>query len=221
MAKAKKFSGQVTADTIEVRFAFSGKVTRVYKHPGDQVKVGDWLASLDRKVLQIDLDRELADYERVRAEFEIFVLAHPNPGNDREKYEKIQAQSVLNSAVKAVELAKYQLDNADMKSPTAGVVVSDGGLRPGLFVTPSSHPFEVLDSASIRFVFEAGWDDLPEFAPGSNVKVKLIGRPDPVSGTILPLVPHSSPASKSRPQIRVGLAESPAILPGLPGEVLI
>ncbi|OGD02685.1 hypothetical protein A2354_01565 [Candidatus Amesbacteria bacterium RIFOXYB1_FULL_47_12] len=108
-----------------------------------------------------------------------------------------------------------------MKSPVAGVVVSDSSLRPGLFVTPSSHPFEVLDSASIRFVFEADWDDLSKFAPGSTVKIKLIGRPDPVSGTILPLVPHSSPASKSRPQIRVGLAESPAILPGLPGEVLI
>ena len=132
MPKDNPYKGNIAADTIEVRFAFSGKVARILKKPGDRVRAGELLASLETKVLQAELDKELADYERVRAEFEIFAVKVRDPQTDIEKFEKTRMQSLLNAAVKAVELAKYRMDQTALASPVEGIVVSDDGLRPGM-----------------------------------------------------------------------------------------
>ncbi len=149
MGYDKSMKGKVTADIIDVRFAFAGKVARVYKHPGDSVKTGDWLASLDRKELQTILDKELADFEKVRAEFEIFVLNNPKPADDMTKYKKIQAQASLNASVKAVELAKLNLDAVDLKSPVNGIVIDNSQLRVGINITPGSYSYKILDMDSV------------------------------------------------------------------------
>ena len=73
------FKGVVKARIIDARFATSGKVSVVKKFTGDTVKKGDLLSSLERKTAQATLDRELADFERVRADFEIFNQKNPNP----------------------------------------------------------------------------------------------------------------------------------------------
>lgn len=61
------FEGIVKGNVIDVRFALSGKVLRVSARTGDIVKKWDLIASLDRKILQTELDRQLADFEKVRA----------------------------------------------------------------------------------------------------------------------------------------------------------
>ncbi len=38
------------------------------------------------------MDKGLGDYEKIRAEFEIFALSNPNPSDDRTKYEKTEVQ---------------------------------------------------------------------------------------------------------------------------------
>lgn len=148
MPEEKNYIGQVVTEVVETRFAYSGKVANVYKKPGDRVKIGDFLASLDRKILQTMLDRELADYEKVRAEFEIFALQNPNPTDDKTKYLKTEAQATLDAAVKTVEIAKYNLDEADLKSPVNGVVLDNNGMRTGMYVTPGSYAYQLLDSDS-------------------------------------------------------------------------
>jgi len=167
---------KVTADIIDVRFAFAGKTVRVYKHPGDSVKTGDWLASLDRKELQTILDKELADFEKVRAEFEIFVLNNPNPPDDMTKYKKIQAQASLNASVKAVELAKLNLDAFVLKSPVNVIVIDDSQLRVGINITPGGYSYKIMDTDSV--VIEAETD----------LEVKLGQKVE--SGEIVAVVPN-------------------------------
>jgi multidrug resistance efflux pump len=159
MAEGKKFSGVIKAEVIEARFAFSGKVENVFKKPGNAVKIGEFLATLDRKLLQTTLDKELADFEKIRAEFEIFGLKNPNPGDDITKYQKVQTQATLNAAVKAVEIAKYNLDEADLKSPVAGIILDNNGLRTGMYVTPGSYAYQILDNDSIHVEIEISSDE--------------------------------------------------------------
>jgi multidrug resistance efflux pump len=175
--------GVVTGEIIDVRFAFAGKVARVSKIPGDIVKIGDFLASLDRKELQSILDKELADYEKVRAEFEIFVINNPNPADEKTKYEKVQAQALLNASVKAVELAKINLDAADLKSPVNGIVVENSGLRAGMNITPGSYSYRILDTDSLVIETEENLN------PGQKVSI----------GTVLPMIP----AVKGKAVIRI------------------
>ena len=51
---ANKFAGQIKGRTIEARFAFSGKLVALRKNIGDSVSKGEVLASLDRKLLQLE-----------------------------------------------------------------------------------------------------------------------------------------------------------------------
>jgi hypothetical protein len=55
----------------------------------------------------MELDRQLADYEKARAEFELHILkAGKEPGNDEDKYQRQIKQAQLNAAVKEVEPVK-------------------------------------------------------------------------------------------------------------------
>lgn len=170
---SRTFTGKVIADIIEVRFPFSGQVSAISKNVGDQVKKGQFLAKLDQKILQAELDRELADYEKTRAEFEIFVVRQGEPQNDIAKYEKTRIQAQLNSSVKAVELAKARLDQANLYSPVNGVVIDDGGNRPGLYITPASNSYRILDSDSLRFRIEIEIDDFASFSTEQPVTITI------------------------------------------------
>lgn len=176
----------VFTDEISVRFPFSGQIIRVFKRAGDQVNKGEPLAQLDPKILQVELDRELADYEKVRAQFEIFNREHPDVSDDTVKYLKTIAQAELNSAVKAVEIAKNRLDQARLLSPIRGLVVSDGGCRAGLYATPASNAFVILDADSIRLRVELS--EYVQSVPSSqSYSVSVAGQKISLTpGTILP-----------------------------------
>ena len=124
---SNKFSGQVWGRNVETRFAFSGKLVSLRKNAGDSVSKGEIIASLDRQILQADLDRQLAQNQQVRADFEIFNIRFKNPGDDITRYNKSSQQASLDASVKEVEQAKYRLDQADLTSPVAGVILDMGG----------------------------------------------------------------------------------------------
>ncbi|KKU57555.1 MAG: hypothetical protein UX80_C0013G0003 [Candidatus Amesbacteria bacterium GW2011_GWA2_47_11b] len=156
-----KYEAVTWAEEIEVRFAYSGKVAHVAKKAGDRVNKGNLLASLDRKMLQAELDRQLADFERTRAEFEI--AAKKLGGSETDVYLKKGEQARLNVAVKDVELAKYKLDMADLFCPVNGLVKSAGGLRPGLNVSPASNPFVIIDLDTLVYRLRVAAKDVEKF----------------------------------------------------------
>lgn len=169
------FKGVVKARLVDVRFATSGKITVVKKFTGDTVKKGDHIASLDRKVPQVTLDRELADFEKVRADFEIFNQKNPNPTEAIDKYLKVEKQASLNASVKNVELAKAVLDQCDLYSPVDGIIMDDNSVVPGLNITPASSSFKIIDSSSYYVEVEIGDKDIGKFQKPCDVTVKVRG----------------------------------------------
>lgn len=137
MTKKKK---KDTRRKIELRFYQSGTLAWIKVQKGDEVKKGQALAGLDPKLDKIDLDIALADYRRVRAEFEKVARKYPNPGNEEEKGIKEIAQAKLDSAVKKVEKYKYRQEKLTLISPVSGKVVDDSDLVAGMNITPSGFP---------------------------------------------------------------------------------
>lgn len=213
MAKGS-YQGTIAADIIEVRFAYSGKVARVNKRRGDRVKQGEVLASLDRTVWQKELEVQLAQYEKVRADFEIFAQKNPQPGDDITKYLKTAEQAGLNAAVKEVELAKMRVDMADLTSPVNGVVVEDGDNRTGLYVTPASNAYRVLDGDSLRLAVELEPEEAAGTPGAREVKVSAGGRE--VTGKTR--LPYPMPSGKKY-TLEVSLTDTSGLTPGMPGEV--
>jgi multidrug efflux pump subunit AcrA (membrane-fusion protein) len=180
----KRFTGTIWSDVIEVRFATSGKITHINKTVGDYVKKGEMLAGLDKKLRQADLDRQLADYEKQRAEFEIFNLQPPNETAELVKYLKVRQQASLNSSVKEVEIVKMNLDQLDLFCPVNGQILDAGGNVAGLYVTPASSVFKISNLDTLRFRIEVDQEDLDFFTKQREIKVKnisgimLLPRPD-------------------------------------------
>jgi multidrug resistance efflux pump len=170
---SKSFKGEVKARIVEARFALSGKVANVAKHTGDTVKKWGLIASLDRKILQTELDAELADYEKVRADFEIFGQKNPNPTEMIDKYLKTEKNAELTGSVKSVELVKARLDQADLFSPVDGIILDDSGIVPGLYVTPANSSIKIIDTGSYYVEVEVEEKEIKNFVEPKDSSVKI------------------------------------------------
>ncbi|MDP1743335.1 MAG: hypothetical protein Q8L51_00940 [Candidatus Amesbacteria bacterium] len=140
-----KFPGTMWGRTIEVRFAFSGKLVALRKNISDNVNKGEVLASLDRKLLQLELDQKLADHMVIRNK-------------------KVLVQADLDASVRDVEQAKYKLDQVDLITPITGIVLDDGGCKINMNITPSANSFVILDTASVVFRAQIKPEDVNKFA---------------------------------------------------------
>jgi multidrug resistance efflux pump len=207
------FKGVVKARIVDVRFATSGRLTVVKKFTGDSVKKGDLLACLDRKVLQTTLDRELADFEKVRADFEIFNQKNPNPTEAIDKYLKTEKQAMLNASVKSVELAKANLDQCDLFSPVEGIVMDDSNVIAGLNITPAGSSFKIIDTSSYFVEIEIKEKDFENFQKPRDVVVRVQG----IGKTIKSQTSQVLSDSK-RFYVRVPVSGD-GLLVGLPSEV--
>ena len=211
------FKGQVKANIIDVRFAIAGKVSSVAKKTGDVVKKWGLVASLDRKILQTELDSQLADYEKARADFEIFNQKNPDPQEAVDKYLKTEKQAVLNASVKDVELAKAKLDQADLFSPVDGIILDDNSIVPGIYVTPAGSLVRIIDTSS--FYFEIGTDqkDIELFKEEKTVKVKIEGfTPNEIEGKISPVFSDGKSFF-----VKIPLNNIQGLLLGMNGEIKI
>lgn len=213
----KTFKGVVKCRVIEVRFGISGKVASVAKEVGDSVRKGEILASLDKKSLQTELDRQLADYERVRAEFEIFNLEKGEPKDDVARFLKTQKQAQLNASVKDVELAEGKLDMADLFSPVEGTVVDDSNVAAGIYITPSSSPFKIAENKYF-LEMEVNQDEVALFLKPQKLALQIPGLDKAIETTSsLPVLPES----KGKFLVKADLADSSGLISGLTAEVVI
>lgn len=198
---ASSIPGIVTAKVIDVRFAFSGKISAIYKKENDRIKRGEWLASLDKKLLQTELDKELLDYEKVRSAFE------------KDKF----LQNALDISVKNVELAKMRLDQADLVCPVDGKVI-ESDLAVGLNATPASQSVKVLDENSFSFQFKVSQNELGNFLTPRKAWVSFYkGKEDDVEVETTPPVIGENGKFK----VSARLPYSDKILPGMEGEIIL
>jgi multidrug resistance efflux pump len=207
------FDGVIKARIVEVRFAVAGKIVGVRKLVGDRVTKWELIASLDRKMLQTELDSQLADFERVRAEFEIFNQKNPDPQSAIDKYLKTEKQAALNISVKDVELAKARLDQCDLFSPVEGIILDDSGIVVGINTTPAGGAIKIIDSSSYFFEFEIEQKDIPFFSESKETKVELPGIGMEVVGKTSLVIPDGKKFF-----VRVPIMDNRGLLLGLNGK---
>lgn len=188
---ADTYQGEVKAKIVEVRFSMSGMVSYVAKKTGDLVSKGNVLASLDKKVLQRELDSELLDYEKVRADFEAYGLKNGEPVDDMGRFLKKQKQASLDLSVKSVELAKARLDQVNLFSPVSGVIIDDSNIAAGIYVSPASSPFIVLDTSSFYFEFEIDQEDLVKFKEPIEMEILIPPFEEKYLGKTKAILPYS------------------------------
>lgn len=209
------FKGEIKARIIEVRFAISGKIAKVNRVIDEKINKGELLASLDRKILQTELNLQLSDYEKVRSDWDNFTLKNPNPTNDL-LFTKQQKQASLNSSVQQVEIAKAKLDQCDLFSPITGIILDDGGIVEGQYITPSANSIKIIDFNSYYFEFEIEQNDIQKFSQNIKGKISLTGVGGEIDGETIGIF-----ADGKKFFVKVNLVNPQNLLLGMKGEIKI
>lgn len=176
-------NGVVRTKVIGLRFAISGNVSKIYKSRWQTVAKSEIVASLNKKIFQTQLEKELKEYESARAGFEIYSARKSHASDPLDRYFETQEQSRLDTSVKNVELAKAALDNCDLISPVNGVILEDSNIVEGMNITPASSTFSVMDFSS--FYAEAGIEQsqFTMFKSQHNAQVVIDGFDGYFTGT--------------------------------------
>jgi multidrug resistance efflux pump len=168
-----EYSGHVSAEIYLLRFSESGRLKEINCAPSNLVKKGDLLAAIDPTPVQTQLDIELADYRRIRSEFDQLTRQLPIPKTEDEKTKKEIAQSRLDVSVKTVEKYKLTLDSLNLHAPFDAVIISTEGLAPGVNITPSGFPIIVADTKTAVFAVSLPESDFYSLSPGQSGQISL------------------------------------------------
>ena len=139
-------------------FPSSGKISWVGVTEGQKVNRGQGLVSLDKTVLNTVYQQSLNNYRNYQAAAENAVDSvkdHPKDESFAQKATRTSAEVARDNAYDAMIAAKYNLDNATLLSPFAGIVSSLSFANPGINISLADTVVEVVDPSSLYFEVDA------------------------------------------------------------------
>lgn len=162
LSETLTLSGQIAAEEdITLRFQTAGHLAWVGVKEGDFVKKFQTLASLDQQSVRKNLEKELANYLKVRNNFEGTKETYQNAViTDAIKRILENSQADLNSAVLNVELVDLTRKFSNLWTPIEGIVVFVGTPVAGVNVTPQQAEFRVVNPKTLYFAATADQADV-------------------------------------------------------------
>lgn len=150
---------------------FEGYLSTVQVRPGDTVKTGDLLLSLDQSDLRVERAAALAERQRFASEME-------RAEADQKLADLRAARAAFAQAQARLELIDYRLSRAEMRAPFDGVVV-DGDLREriGAPVKPGDVLMKVSRLAGLYVEMRVPERDVDLIAGSKTAEVAFTTRP--------------------------------------------
>jgi RND family efflux transporter MFP subunit len=168
-------SGKIKSNTIlPLQFQTAGFLTYVGAKPGDEVKKGQLIASLDQGQLQKSLQKQLNDYMTNRWNFDQDqkITYQDQALSDTIKRALDKNQFSLNNSVLNVEIADIALKYSNLFSPINGIITDESTSHAGVNITPLS-TFTVADYNDIAFSIDVDETDISKVQIGQLVNIKL------------------------------------------------
>ncbi len=187
------------AQRLEVSAPVSGVVEQVQVMPGQVVRSGDILLTLDATPFKADLAEARAEQERAtadeadarrdleRAEELYRRTVSPTTELDAARLRHARAQAALAAAQARLERRRWQLAQAEVRAPYTAVVL-ERRAEPGMTVAAQCQPPVLLRlAAADRLVARARLtpEQAAGLAPGSEVEVLVAGAIHPAKVSAL------------------------------------
>jgi RND family efflux transporter MFP subunit len=189
-AQAQKYSvekGQVSAELIltgavkadedaVLYFPAAGKISWVGVKEGDKVAKGQALASLDRTTLNAAYQQALNNVRMYEANVD---YVHDElKGKDTsetfsEKDTRTTAEVAKDNAYDSLRAAEYNLANATLISPFAGVVSFLAHPFSGVNILPTESQVEIVNPKTIYFEVTADQSEVVDIKMADDVKITL------------------------------------------------
>jgi HlyD family secretion protein len=202
-----------------------GRVTAVLVQPGDWVKAGQVLATVDRsvqaqtaeslqaqiKVAQADATLQQAELERAQALVGRGFISK----SDIETKIATRDAAIARVRVAQAQLAQQRATNGrlDIRAPDAGLVLTRQ-VDPGQIVGPGSGTlFRVAQRGELELRAQLAQSDLAGLHVGAPAQVTPVGSDRHFSGTVWQVSPVIDPTTRQG-IARIALSFDPALRPG-------
>ncbi len=163
-------SGTIEAREITVSSELGGKLKKVKKEEGDNVKKGELLAEVDSEVAQAQVEQAEAGVEIAKLNLET--------AEDRGVDEQIDvAQAQLKQAKAVLEQARANLKKTKIKAPLSGTII-EKYFEQGELITPGSSLFIISDLTHVTLTVYIEEKNLGKVKLGQKVDVKVDAYPD-------------------------------------------
>jgi RND family efflux transporter MFP subunit len=207
-----KVTGTIAPLTVaQLPALISAQVDTVAVRPGDRVKKGQLLVSMDTESINIQKEQQLSAIGATQAQL---TLAESQlkrtqemtkqgiaPSSQLEQAQSsVQAQAANLQAQKSqIKATDYQLRNANIFSPVTGVV-SQRQAEPGQFVGVGSPLMEVVDLSVMELVVNVSTTASTQIVVGMTVDINIEGIVDETfTGTVSRISPLASRGTRTIP----------------------
>jgi len=170
-------SGEVKAEKyVQMTFPVGGKIAWVGVAEGDTVRKGQALSSIDSTTLDAAYQQARATLRKYEATVDYVHDSLKDKATTEtysERDTRTTAEVNKDYAYDAFRAAEYNLKNAMLYAPFAGVVTQIGQTSPGVNIMVTETQIELLDPATIYFEVTADQDEIVNIKNGDQVAVVL------------------------------------------------
>ena len=179
LTKVLEVSGVVDAkEKANLRFAAGGKVVYLGAKEGDLVKKWQTIATIDRRVLQKQLQQDLNTYMKERWDWESTQDSTDYPLEDIETRRTIdKEQWDLSNEVLDVEIRDIAITNTVLSAPFAGILVSSPTNVAGVNLL-ATEGFELVNPDTLIFKAAVDEADVAQITTGQEGEIFLDSYPD-------------------------------------------
>ena len=203
---------------VDLMFRSSGYVTNVKQirgadgrtrdiGTGDYVEEGSTLAHIRREDLQnqvaqaqAQLDQAVAqhtkadqDFQRAKALYSTQSLTKPDYDQAQEAFNTTQA--AMDNAKAALLQTKLLLEDADLKAPFSGYVLSRN-IDIGALVSPTTNAFTIADIGRVKVTFGAPDYVLSRIRLGQELTIQTENDATPLKGRVTSISPSADPQNR-------------------------
>ena len=236
-------SGRVVPDTVvEVKTRASGPVIDIKVETGQQVKRGQLLLTIDPRLLQNSYDQAAAQLEVAKVNLETAEIQFHRADTllatqtlTKQDFEAFRlsyysAKAALVSAQIAVDNAKINLDEADVRAPISGTIIEKSVERGTQVASATSNVgggtslMKMADLSLIQAQTLVDETDIGKVKPGMLASVTVDAYPNrPFRGSVLKIEPNDTTVQNvTMFPVRVRIENRDGLLlPGMNAEVEI
>jgi len=160
-----RYSGTVEAyQNIPLAFQMAGTVKEVLVEPGDLVKKGELLATLDETDAKNMYGISLSQYQQAKDAYERLKMVHGKGSLPDIKW--VEMESKLEQAQSSLNLAQNNLDKCKMYAPVNGMV-GRRNIEPGMTsLSLTAAPLELVDIRQVYIKISVPENEVAKIAKG-------------------------------------------------------
>jgi len=208
----KKTGNLAPFKEVKVLAINGGTIHQVNFQIGDYVTQGQILATTDKRLLQLEVDKAETSARKLKSDLDTYTELLAGKATTQEKVNTIR-QDYLD-ALNQVSQAKKNIDDANIKAPTSGTI-SSKTVEEGLFVSPGTELATIINLSQAKVQVNLTEAEVYQVSAGQSVKITTDVYPGRIfEGSISFISPQADQTHNYPVEIMIRNAEKSALRSG-------